>query len=101
MMPVISQFLLAAGDSTAGSILAKVTVVTALGLAASRLGRGNRAAVRHALLAATFGVTLLLPVGAVLLPPLRVGVPVGVAMQASAPPVLGADVGRSVTTAEA
>ncbi len=36
----------------------------------------SRAAVRHALLAAVFGATLLLPIATALMPPLHVGVPV-------------------------
>jgi bla regulator protein blaR1 len=78
MTPVIREFLFAVSESLAASIIAKVSVITALGLLAVWLARGNRAAVRHALLAAVFGVMFLLPVASVLMPPLHVGVPVGV-----------------------
>jgi uncharacterized protein (TIGR03435 family) len=56
MMPVINEMMLAARSSLAASIMAKVTVTTELGLVAAWRARGNRAAVRHALLAAMFGV---------------------------------------------
>ena len=78
MMPVIDGVMLAVGSSLAASIVVKVTVTTALALIAAWLARGNRAAVRHALLAAMFGVMLLLPIASVVMPPLHVGVPVGV-----------------------
>jgi beta-lactamase regulating signal transducer with metallopeptidase domain len=78
MMPAIREFLFAVSDSLAASIIAKATITTAAGLLAAWLTRANRAAVRHALLAAMFGVILLLPVGNVLMPPLHVGVLDGV-----------------------
>jgi hypothetical protein len=59
MMPLINAGMLAISSSLAGSIIAKVTVTTALGLVAARLARRSRAAVRHALLAAAFGMLLV------------------------------------------
>ena len=56
MTPSIREITLAVSNSLVASGVAKVTVVTVLGLIAVWLARGNRAAVRHALLAATFGV---------------------------------------------
>ena len=44
-------------------ILVKVTIIAVVSLAGARLARRSRAAVRHALLAAAFGVMLVLPVG--------------------------------------
>ncbi len=55
-------------------LLAKVTVTLALGLFAVRMARGSRAALRHAILAATFGGLLLLPVSLSRMP--RVEIPV-------------------------
>ena len=78
MPPAINELILAIGSSLGASIVAKVTVAMALGLSAAWLARGNRAAVRHALLAAMFGVTLLLPIASVVVPPVRLGVPVTV-----------------------
>jgi uncharacterized protein (TIGR03435 family) len=72
MMPAINQITLAVGGSPAASILVKVTAATALGLIGAWLARGSRAAVRHALLAATFGVLLALPVASFVAPPLRI-----------------------------
>ncbi len=75
MTPSIRELMLAVSNSLAASIIAKVTIITALGLLAAWLARDNRAAVRHALLAAMFGVILLLPVASLLMPPLHIGVP--------------------------
>ena len=83
MMPAINGMLLAISSSLAASIVAKVTVTTALGLVAAWLARGSRAAVRHALLAAAFGVMLLLPIVSVVVPPLHIGVPVQVESRAA------------------
>jgi hypothetical protein len=76
MIPIISDALLTASGSLAGSMVAKATVVAALGLIGARLAHKNRAAVRHALLAATFGVMLLLPVASLVAPPVRIAVAV-------------------------
>ncbi len=67
--------MLALSSSLAASILAKVTVTTALALIGVRLARRSRAAVRHALLAAAFEVLLLLPIASLLAPPLSIVVP--------------------------
>lgn len=102
MIPVISEGMLALSNFLAMSILAKVSLATALGLAAAWLASGNRAAVRHALLAATFGAILLLPIASGVLPPVQVGVPVGVESRAALPPlVMGGDASPAVATAEA
>jgi len=46
---------------TLAIFLAKVTVALALGLLLVRMNRASRAALRHTILAATFGVLLVLP----------------------------------------
>src|SRR5580704_19793990 len=66
---------LAAGGSTELSIVLKATVVIALALIGARLARGTRASVRHLVLASAFGVLLVLPVAAVLMPPVAVKIP--------------------------
>jgi beta-lactamase regulating signal transducer with metallopeptidase domain len=93
MIPTINELMVAVGSSLAAAIVAKVTVITALALFAAWLARGSRAAVRHALLAAAFGVTLLLPIASVLVPTVHLGVPVAVENRASAltPLVSGVD----------
>src|SRR5580700_3199054 len=74
MMPLVNGALLAVSGSLAASIIAKATVTTALALTAAWLARRSRAAVRHALLAAAFGVLLALPVASIVAPPLRIAV---------------------------
>ena len=99
MTPMTGDLMLAASDSLAVSIAAKVTIVLALGLTAARLGRLSRAAVRHALLAATFGVTLLLPIAAVLMPPFRLRVPAAPETRAAMVPLVsGAGASPGVIT---
>ena len=75
MTSTINGVMLSIGSSLAASIVAKVTVTTALGLASAWLARGSRASIRHALLAAAFGAMFLLPIVSVVMPPLRVVVP--------------------------
>jgi uncharacterized protein (TIGR03435 family) len=87
MMPVIQEAMLAVSNSLATLLVAKVTFVTALGLIGAWLARRNRAAVRHAILAATFGVLLTLPIASILAPPVRVAVPVGEQDRAVLPPL--------------
>ena len=102
MMPVFNAVILAVSSSLAASIVAKVTVTMALGLLAVWLARGGCAAVRHALLAAMFGVMLLLPIAAVFLPPLQVGVPVRAESRAERfPLVTNVAANPSVTAARA
>jgi uncharacterized protein (TIGR03435 family) len=87
MMPVIQEAILAVSDSLATLLVAKVTFVAALGLIGAWLARRNRAAVRHAILAAAFGVLLTLPVASILAPPIRVAVSVGEQDRAVLPPL--------------
>jgi TonB family protein len=58
------------------SLIAKATLVLAVALVGVSLARRSRAAVRHALLAAAFGVLLVLPAASVFSPPVRVVLPV-------------------------
>jgi TonB family protein len=66
--------MLAASSSPAVAILAKVTLTTAIGLIAARLAYRRSAAVRHALLAVTFVILLILPIAALLTPPRRIAI---------------------------
>jgi hypothetical protein len=75
MIPATHGFVLAVDSSLAALIVAKVTVIVACGLIGVRLLRRNRAAVRHVMLAAAFGVILLLPVASLIAPPVRIVVP--------------------------
>jgi TonB family protein len=74
MTPLIHTGILAVSSSLAASLVAKATVAAALGLTGAWLARRSRAAVRHALLSATFGVLLALPVASLLAPPVRIAV---------------------------
>jgi TonB family protein len=67
------EAVLALSNSVAAWIVVKATIILLLGLLAAVLLRGSRAAVRHALLAATFAVLLLLPLASVVAPPVRIG----------------------------
>jgi beta-lactamase regulating signal transducer with metallopeptidase domain len=72
MMHMFNAVMLAVGSSSAASIIAKATLAAASGLAGAWLARGSRAAVRHAVLAAAFGVLLLLPIVSTVTPPFRI-----------------------------
>jgi TonB family protein len=88
MMTLIHQALLAVGGSLALSIIVKITLSTALGLIGVRLARQSRAAVRHTLLVAVFGVLLLMPVASLVAPAIRIAVPA--VMQEQVRPLYGA-----------
>src|SRR5580700_5096737 len=75
MMPVLNEVMLAVSSSLAASIVLKATVATALALIGAWVARRSRAAVRHALLAAAFGVLLALPIASIVTPPVRIEVP--------------------------
>jgi uncharacterized protein (TIGR03435 family) len=86
-------------DGLVVAILVKATVVVAVGLAGARLARGSRAAVRHAVLAAAFAVMLGLPVASVIVPPVRVAMPMATVFVDSidAAPQLASSSERTVT----
>jgi beta-lactamase regulating signal transducer with metallopeptidase domain len=60
------------------AIVVKATIVLAFGLAALPLARRARAAVRHLLMAATFGTVLVLPLLITAVPPVTIHVPFAV-----------------------
>jgi len=72
MIPALTPLVLSLGDSLPAAIVFKATVALAFGLIAAWLARRCRAAVRHAMLAAVFGVLLLLPLTAAFAPPIRI-----------------------------
>ena len=76
MTGIVAGVALAVGGSTELAIVLKATVVVALALVGARRARGTRASVRHLLLASAFGVLLVLPVAAVLMPPVAVKIPI-------------------------
>ena len=83
---------------TLESIVAKVTVIVAAGLLAAWLARGARASIRHALLAAMFVAVLLLPLAAILMPSVRVAVPVNAKQTTVLPPVVVLDAIPSISS---
>jgi TonB family protein len=87
MIRTLNQTLLVLSNSMAASIVVKATVAATLGLSAVWLARGSRAALRHTLLAATFGALLLLPIASALAPRIRVVVPAP-SQPATAPPAI-------------
>jgi beta-lactamase regulating signal transducer with metallopeptidase domain len=95
MMPMIRELMLAVSNSLAASILAKVTLVTTLGLIAAWLARGNRAAVRHVILAASFAALLALPTASLLVSPVRIAVAREPTASPLVPPAAAGDGGGS------
>jgi TonB family protein len=89
MMPVIYGVMLAVSSSLAASIAVKATVAAALGLICAWFARSSRAATRHAMLAAAFGVLLMLPIASIVAPAVRIAVP-SAARERIAPPLAGA-----------
>jgi uncharacterized protein (TIGR03435 family) len=87
MNATINGIMLAISGSLAASILAKATAIAALALAAARLARRSRAAVRHVLLSAAFAVLLALPMASVVVPTVRVAVPIAAHQESVSPPV--------------
>jgi TonB family protein len=71
----IERLILAAGGSLAASIVVKATLALILALGGAWLLRGQRAALRHAALAAAFGVLLVLPAAALFAPAIRITMP--------------------------
>jgi len=76
MIRILSGIVVTLSASPAISLVAKGTVVAALGLISARFARRSRAAVRHALLASTFSVLLALPIVSFLATPVPIAVPV-------------------------
>src|SRR5579862_942549 len=90
MMPEINEAMLSLSSLPVALAVAKVTITTALGLVGARLARRSRAAVRHALLAAVFGMLLALPVASVLVPQVRIAVRFAAQARTVAAPLTGA-----------
>jgi TonB family protein len=84
MMSMVRAGILAVSGSLGASLVAKATVVAMLGLAGAWLARRSRAALRHALLAATFGVLLALPIASLVAPPVRISVAAAAPQQMAA-----------------
>ena len=87
MKSVLDGFILALGGSLAASIVAKATVIVALGLIGARLARRSSAAIRHLVLASTFAVLLLLPLASLIEPAVPIAVPAAAEVVRASSPV--------------
>jgi len=76
MMSLIREGSVAIGSSMGLLLIAQVTVVFGLGLAATRLAGRARASVRHLLLVSTFLAAAALPAASLLMPRVSIDVPV-------------------------
>ena len=76
MIRILSGIVVTLSAYPAISLVAKGTVVLALGLIGAWFARRSRAAVRHAVLASAFSVLLALPIVSVLATPVPIAVPV-------------------------
>jgi hypothetical protein len=85
MSGMLARALLFTSGSLELSLVVKATVLLGLTLIGVRLARDARASVRHAGLAATFGVLLALPIAAVLMPGVVVGIPIAQVRDSTAP----------------
>ena len=75
MIRTISEAVLAIGASPELSVLIKVTIAAALGLAAVRIAKPTRASIRHLLLVSTFAALVALPVAVMLIPAVGFEIP--------------------------
>ena len=72
MTPAIDHAILSISESLAASIIVKATIAISMALIAASFARRSRASVRHAILAAGFGVLLALPIAAIIAPPIHI-----------------------------
>jgi uncharacterized protein (TIGR03435 family) len=91
--------MLQVSASPAVSIILKATLILGFALIGAGLARRSRASMRHAILAAAFGVLLLLPAASIFAPPLRIPLRVASAREPiePAPLVMATDIGPIVT----
>ncbi len=75
MTQFIDGIMLLLSSSLAASIAAKATLIATLGLMGAWLTRHSRAAVRRAVLSASFAVLLALPIASILITPVRIALP--------------------------
>ena len=76
MIALLGDAAIAIGGSLALSLIVKATIASGAALIAVRLAKRAAASVRHLLLASSFAVLLVLPVAALTVPALEVGVPI-------------------------
>ena len=101
-MFIIGRTALELGTSPCILIVVKVSLVWALGLSITKLARKSRAALRHALLTAAFGVTLVLPIASIVPLPAHIALPLVEKTRTTPPPLMAIpDTTRFVTRVEA
>ncbi len=74
-MSAIDQAILAISNSVPASILVKATIVISVALISAHVAGRTRASIRHAILAAGFAVLLVLPIAAIVAPPIDIALP--------------------------
>jgi beta-lactamase regulating signal transducer with metallopeptidase domain len=75
MMQTIADLAIILGQSPELSLVVKMTIAVALGLAAGRLARAARASVRHLVLTSTFAALLALPAAILIVPGIAIELP--------------------------
>jgi uncharacterized protein (TIGR03435 family) len=76
MIRSLNEILVTLSASPTISLLAKATLILAAGLLSAWFARKKQSAIRHVLLASTFGVLLTLPIISLLAMPIPIAVPV-------------------------
>jgi beta-lactamase regulating signal transducer with metallopeptidase domain len=101
MMHTIADLAIILGQSPELSLVVKMTIAAALGLAVVRFTRAARASVRHLVLTSTFAAVLALPVAMLIAPSIAIELPSASALSAiannSAAPSADANVGGGVS----
>src|SRR5581483_4511064 len=76
MRTAVNDLVLIASGLLGSSLLVKTTVVSSVALMIQVVARRQSAAVRHVLLTAEFAILLVLPLAAIVLPAIRITIPI-------------------------
>lgn len=100
MTTVLADLAIALSDSPALALILKSTIALAAGIMGATFARTSAASIRHAILAAAFFASLLVPVATLLLPAVMIAVPVAArpVVPAPSPPTATPRVDRPLTT---
>jgi beta-lactamase regulating signal transducer with metallopeptidase domain len=82
----LASIAIALSESPVLALILKSTLALAAGVVAARLARTSAASVRHAILAAAFAASLLVPIATVLLPTVAIALPVAASRRVEPPP---------------
>jgi beta-lactamase regulating signal transducer with metallopeptidase domain len=98
MMHTIADLAIILGQSPELSLVVKMTIAAALGLAVVRFARAARASVRHLVLTSTFAALFALPVAMLIVPAIAIELPWArtIANDISSAPVAAPDAGIGV-----